>query len=78
MFIINKNAYIMLETFFNFYRQQGLFSKRMEMLPRVSKMQGRFMFSQDAEKFYKFSQDAGKFLHNFPCSVPEVSKFYQK
>ena len=25
-------------------------------------------------KFYKFLQDAGKFLQNFPCRVPEVSK----
>ena len=42
-------------------------------------LQGKFYkFLQDAGKFYKFLQDAGKFLQNFPCRVPDVSKFYQK
>ena len=33
---------------------------------------------QEAGKFYKFSKDVGKILHNFPCMVPEVSKLIKK
>ena len=68
--IFFQNFYHLLELFFNFLINcRVFFSKRMEMLPSFSKMQG---------KFYKFFQDAGKFLQNFPCRVPEVSKIYQK
>ena len=66
-FKVSTNCLNIFFIFFIFCRV--FFSKRMKILSRFSKMQG---------KFYKFLQVAGKFLQNFLCSVPEVSKLYQK